>query len=264
MKELNAKEDILRSEYSTLEERNFEFNVLVKKLTRDGRQKLQTLRSNSMQPLMKRIENKLAKAAVSMGFVEVLTPTFISKSFVKKMGIKETDSLWKQIFWLDGSKCLRPMLAPNLYQLLYYLSKIWREVKIFEIGSCFRRDTRGQQHLNEFTMFNIVEMSPHLNAEKRVREIVDSIMRQIKLFKYELKKIPSDVYGETYDIIVNNIEVASAVAGPHPLDENWNITDPWAGAGFGVERLTMVIGNFNNITRVGRSLIYLDGVRLNL
>lgn len=113
-------------------------------------------------------------------------------------------------------------------------------------------------------MLNIVEMSPRLNADKRVKEMIDEIMVKMKMPKYTQEKIPSEVYGDTYDVVVNNIEVASAVAGPHPLDENWNITDPWAGVGFGVERLAMVLGNFNNVARVGRSLIYLDGVRLNL
>jgi len=59
----------------------------------------------------------------------------------------------------------------------------------------------------------------------------------------------------------------SAVVGPHPLDDAWGIVDPWVGLGFGLEKLVMVRQEYQNIQRVGRSLIYLiylDGIRLNI
>jgi len=80
---------------------------------------------------------------------------------------------------------------------------------------------------------------------------------------YELAHKPSDVYGETIDV-VSGLEVGSAAMGPHSLDANWGIFDPWVGVGFGLERLAMVRGGFQNIQRVSRSLEYLDGVRLNI
>jgi hypothetical protein len=63
---------------------------------------------------------------------------------------------------------------------------------------------------------------------------------------------------------VAGIEVASGVTGPHRLDTRWGIFDPWVGIGFGLERLCQVKAGYANIKRVGRSLKYLDGVRLNI
>jgi len=37
---------------------------------------------------------------------------------LEKMTITSEHPLSKQVFWLDYNKCLRPMLAPNLYYLL--------------------------------------------------------------------------------------------------------------------------------------------------
>ena len=81
--------------------------------------------------------------------------------------------------------------------------------------------------------------------------------------KFSFKTHKSEVYGETLDIL-SNIEVASGAMGPHPLDSNWGISDPWVGLGFGLERLLMARENLQNIQRAGRALVYLDGERLNI
>ena len=52
--------------------------------------------------------------------------------------------------------------------------------------------------------------------------------------------------------------------GPHPLDGNWGIVEPWVGLGFGLERLLLAREGYPNIERAGRSLSYVDGVRLNI
>jgi len=52
--------------------------------------------------------------------------------------------------------------------------------------------------------------------------------------------------------------------GPHPLDEQWGIIDPWVGIGFGLERLLMIKEGSQNVQSMGRSLTYLNGVRLNI
>jgi phenylalanyl-tRNA synthetase alpha chain len=48
------------------------------------------------------------------------------------------------------------------------------------------------------------------------------------------------------------------------MDDAWGIVEPWVGLGFGVERLIMAREGYPNIERAGRSLSYVDGVRLNL
>ena len=52
--------------------------------------------------------------------------------------------------------------------------------------------------------------------------------------------------------------------GPHPLDRPWKINETWIGIGFGLERLLMAAENTRNLAKFGRSLAYLDGIRLNL
>ena len=52
--------------------------------------------------------------------------------------------------------------------------------------------------------------------------------------------------------------------GPHALDRPWRITDAWVGIGFGLERLIMAAEGSESLARLGRSLSYLDGIRLNI
>ena len=66
------------------------------------------------------------------------------------------------------------------------------------------------------------------------------------------------------DVEVNGQEVCSASYGPLPMDDNWGIVEPWVGLGFGLERLLMAREGYPNIERAGRSLTYVDGVRLNI
>jgi len=181
------------------------------------------------------------------------------------MSIESDHDLFKQVFWVEEKKCLRPMLAPNLYFLLRELDKIWEKpVRIFEVGPCFRKDTKGRHHLNEFTMLNLVELGLSLNQRKeRLEELAALIMETCGITEYSFVSHRSEVYGETIDVL-SDFEVASGAMGPHPLDSNWGITDTWVGIGFGLERLLMVRENFQNIQRAGRALVYLDGERLNI
>ncbi|HZK02440.1 MAG TPA: hypothetical protein VFC96_06235, partial [Anaerovoracaceae bacterium] len=74
-----------------------------------------------------------------------------------------------------------------------------------------------------------------------------------------------EVYGETLDVVKDDIELGSGAFGPHPLDEKWGIFDTtWAGIGFGLERIAMVSGDYSGIKRIGRSIAFLDGSRLNI
>ena len=168
-------------------------------------------------------------------FVQVTTPTILSKGLLKKMSIDDTHPLTSQIFWLDKDKCLRPMLAPHLYFVLQDLLRIWEKpVRIFEIGSCFRKESHGARHSN-----------------------VDD---------YIIQSESSAVYGETIDILDgrNRLELGSAAMGPHVLDRAWQITDAWVGIGFGLERLLMVAEGSQSLGKMGKSLAYLDGIRLNI
>jgi phenylalanyl-tRNA synthetase alpha chain len=144
------------------------------------------------------------------------------------------------------------------------LRRISTPVSIFEVGSCFRKETKGREHAEEFTMLNAVELAPRKSAGERLREIVDLTLGAIGAADYRFQKVESEVYGETIDIMMNDIEIASAVTGPHALDGNWHVIDPWAGVGFGLERLAMVRKPSKNLGHVSRSLSHLDGSALNI
>jgi phenylalanyl-tRNA synthetase alpha chain len=160
------------------------------------------------------------------------------------------------------------MLAPHLYFVLKDLLRLWeRPVRIFEIGSCFRKESQGAHHANEFTMLNLVEMGlESSDRQKRLEELADLVTRTAGVDEFVFQSVDSTVYGETVDILAgeNRLEVGSSAMGPHELDRAWQITDAWVGIGFGLERLLMVAEDIKSMGRLGRSLGYLDGIRLNL
>jgi phenylalanyl-tRNA synthetase alpha chain len=113
-------------------------------------------------------------------------------------------------------------------------------------------------------MLNLVELGlPQEKRFERLKELVSLLMGAVGINKYQLVSKPSEVYGETIDIMTG-IELCSAAMGPHSLDAAWDIIDSWVGLGFGLERLVMEKKGYKNIQRAGRSLMYLDGVRLNI
>ena len=217
-------------------------------------------------PALRRLEESLRAALTGAGLVEVVTPTIVGGDALRKMGVEPGSEMGQQVFRLDGDRCLRPMLAPNLYTLLRRLARIWKQpFAIYEIGSCFRRDTKGSRHLNEFTMLNLVELgTPLERRDERLRELAVVVLEAAGVTGYELTRKHSEVYGDELDVVVAGLEVCSTALGPHPLDDAWAITDPWVGLGFGLERLLVARDGLAGIERVGRSLRYLDGVRLQL
>lgn len=262
--ELGAGLETLEMHFNLETERNRYFNALSKELSTKNMEILNQLRTTVRRPALTRIAAQAVESLVKAGFVEVVTPAFLSRNLIKKMNILENDDLWQQIFWIDKNRCLRPMLAPNLYFILGHLQRLWpRPIQLFEIGSCWRRESKGAHHIEEFTMLNLVELGCQGEPQNRLVEIVDLVMSTFGL-SYELVKEGSQVYGFTMDVICKEVEVASGATGPHPLDRNWNITDSWAGLGVGLERVAMLVTGKMNIHRVGRSLIYLDGARLNI
>lgn len=265
LRELNAAESVLAKQFSGSEERNRSFFTFEQNLARQSRQSLQDLRTKRRRPRLCELEDTLIQALMKQDFVQVITPLLISKESLAKMSIESDHNLFKQVFWVEENKCLRPMLAPNLYFLLRELVNIWEKpVRIFEVGPCFRKDTKGRHHLNEFTMLNLVELGlPVTQRKERMEELATLIMETCGITEFSFISHRSEVYGETTDVL-SDFEVASGAVGPHPLDSNWGITDPWIGIGFGLERLLMIRENFQNIQRAGRALVYLDGERLNI
>lgn len=268
LKELEAAGLELTRGFDSSTAREKAYQKLEKELVRKGRERLQSFRDTRLRPGLCRLESRLADVLVKDGFVQVTTPIIMSKGLLAKMSIDSDHPLSEQVFWLDHHKCLRPMLAPHLYYVLKDLLRLWEKpVRIFEIGPCFRKESRGAKHTSEFTMLNLVEMGlPEQEREDRLRMLGARVAEAAGVRDYRFETVPSEVYGTTIDIVAgkDRVEVGSAAMGPHPLDRHWDLAENWVGIGFGLERLLMVAKKAESLSRMGRSLSYLDGVRLNI
>jgi len=257
-------EELIDLSFLTTSEREQKFDEIELALVRRNKEGLLRLLTSTRRPVLRQIEREMAQALIEAGFTEVVTPSIISREFIIRMGITEAHDLWKQIFWLDAKRCLRPMLAPNLYHVMRELRRISKPVSIFEVGSCFRKESKGREHSEEFTMLNAVELAPKKSASERLKEMIDISLRSVGMTDYRLQKVESEVYGETVDVVVKEVEVASGAIGPHALDRNWSVIEPWAGVGFGLERLAMVRKPSKILGHVSRSLSHLDGSSLSV
>lgn len=266
--ELNGEEALIDQEFDDTKAREKAFKEMERDLINESKDALFRLRDGARRPILCEIETKLVKwLTEEEGFTQVVTPIMLPRKMLEKMTIGEDHPLNDQVFWVDKNKCLRPMLAPNLYDMMRSLQKVWGDpVRIFEVGPCFRKESQGAQHLNEFTMLNFVELGGVKEGEQmaRLRELAVKAMKVIDFDDYDLITDESVVYGETLDVVSGDLEVASGAFGPHPLDDKWGIFDTWVGIGFGLERLAMMKEQYHNIKRVGRSLAYLSGARLNI
>lgn len=265
LQELNASEVQQEMSFESQQDRDRAFQEQERLLVHQGKLRLQELREITKRPSLCVLEQKLVEALTQKGFVQVVTPTIISKISLAKMSVSDDHSLFSQVFWLDPKRCLRPMLAPNLYTLWKDLLRLWEKpIRIFEIGTCYRKESKGALHLNEFTMLNLTELGlPEDQRQQRLEELAALVMDTVGITDYQLELTTSVVYGDTLDVI-KGIELGSSAMGPHVLDDQWGIIDPWVGIGFGLERLLMVKEEAQNVQSMGRSLTYLDGVRLNI
>lgn len=265
--ELDAAPDILAMEFDTTEARNAEFRKIETSMAKAARERLKDLVEDRKITFTEEVSRKLQDWLLRDGYTKVSTPTIITRQMLEKMTIDEFHHLSEQVFWLDRKRCLRPMLAPNLYVMMRELKRITNEpVKIFEIGSCFRKESQGAKHMNEFTMLNCVELGVIEDGKQveALKEMAHSAMAALGIEDYELVVEESTVYGSTVDIEIDGIEVASGSYGPHFLDKQWGVFDTWVGIGFGVERLAMAMSKSKTIKRYGRSISFIDGQPLNI
>ena len=255
-------EDRSDMEFPDTAERDKQFAKLMSKTQAANDAGIADLIANPHRHDLSRLEAAIAEKLTARGFIEVRTPIMISTNALSKMTITPEHPLYKQVFFVDDKRCLRPMLAPNLYVVMRKLrDHTDGSVKIFEIGSCFRKESKSSRHLEEFTMMNLVELGPDGDATEHLRSWVSAVMGAVGL-DYTLSREESDVYVETLDVEVDGVEVASGAVGPHPLDPAHDIHEPWAGVGFGLERLLMLRDGRSGIRKTSRGLSYLDGYRI--
>jgi phenylalanyl-tRNA synthetase alpha chain len=265
--ELGAAPEILRLTFNEDQARNTAFQKQVAALTRSGRETLAALRLSHRRPALCRLESALTEALTELGFVQVTTPILLARGLLNRMGVTTDHPLNKQVYWVDKDKCLRPMLAPHLYYVMKDLLRLWQKpVAIFEIGPCFRRETDGARHSSEFTMLNLCEFGLSEEARQtRIEALAAAVLKTAGITRFSYETESSAVYGATVDVVdETGLELGSGAMGPHPLDRAWKVTDTWVGIGFGLERLLMAAKGGNSLGRHGRSLSYLDGVRLNI
>ena len=267
LKELGADQKTMSALFDTNEERNHSYQTLEKKLVKLEKSRLDDFLTSQLQPKLYKLECRLTEVLNQQGFSRVTTPTIISRTQLAKMSIDEQNPLFDKVFWINAKQCLRPMLAPTLYPLMYELARVGKmPIRFFEIGPCFRKESDTAQHNNEFTMLNLVEMGlPEDERHDRLVELGQLIADAAGLKEYTFEKESSAVYGDTIDIVCgeNKLEIASGAMGPHRLDHAWRITDTWVGLGFGLERILMMKEGSDSIGKWGKSLAYLDGIRLN-
>lgn len=266
--ELNADKDDLDRQFESKTDRDAFYREREKYYADINRQRIKECLNISHEVALVTVQKRISQwLTEKKQFTQVATPAFITKDMLSKMTITPEHALYNQVFWIDDKKCLRPMLAPNLYELMRDLKRTTRQpVRIFEVGSCFRKESQGSQHLNEFTMLNLVQFGGIEEGSQMqiLKDMATEAMDFLHIENYELVMENSEVYNETLDIVVDGMEIASCSFGPHSLDERWGVFDAWVGMGFGIERLAMAMNDYNNIKRVGRSLTYFNGARLTV
>lgn len=266
--ELDADATALARTFDDAHQRNRAFQTLEKERVTVQRRHLDALRHGPRRPRLCLLETALVNVMVSHGFVQVSTPLLMSRGLLSKMSITAAHPLFEQVYWVDRDKCLRPMLAPHLYYVIKDLLRLWEKpIRIFEVGTCFRKETEGARHAAEFTMLNLCEFGlPEDQRRQRLEYLAALIMDGAGIDRYRLESETSAVYGSTVDVVsdADGLELGSGAMGPHPLDRAWRISDTWVGIGFGLERLLMTAEGGTNLSRFSRSISYLDGIRLNI
>ena len=240
-----------------------EFAALEAELTARRKQELCDIYENSREHMLAKLERDISAFLISKGFIEIKSSLLIPEEYIIRMGIDKDVELSKQVFRTDDGQCLRPMLAPVLYNYLRRLDKILPDpIKIFEIGPCYRKESDGSSHLEEFTMVNFCQMGEGSTRENLV-QLIDEFLTHLGI-SYKIEGDECMVYGATLDVMHGDLELSSAVVGPVPMDIDWGVNKPWIGAGFGLERLLKVRHNFKNIKRGSRSEFYYNGIHTSL
>ncbi len=239
------------------------FKEIESTLLTQRRQELRKMYEDDRENLLGKLERTITEFFVDRGFLEIKSPILIPFEYMERMGVGEDKKLAEQIFRVDDNMCLRPMLAPGLYNCLRKFDNVLPDpIRIFEIGPCYRKESDGKSHLEEFTMLNFCQMGSRCSREN-LEYLIEDFLEFLGI-DYEIVADSCMVYGDTIDVMHKDLELSSAVVGPIPMDMDWGIDKPWMGAGFGLERLLKVKHDFKNIKRSSRSESYYNGIGTNL
>jgi pyrrolysyl-tRNA synthetase len=239
------------------------FTEIESTLLTQRKQELRLIYEEDRENLLGKLERTITEFFVDRGFLEIKSPIMIPFEYMERMGVGEDKKLAEQIFRVDENMCLRPMLAPGLYNCLRKFDNVLPDpIRIFEIGPCYRKESDGKSHLEEFTMLNFCQMGSRCTREN-LEYLIEDFLEFLGI-DYEIVADSCMVYGNTIDVMHKDLELSSAVVGPIPMDMDWGVDKPWMGAGFGLERLLKVKHDFKNIKRAARSESYYNGISTNL
>ncbi|MDR1657499.1 MAG: pyrrolysine--tRNA(Pyl) ligase large subunit [Deltaproteobacteria bacterium] len=267
LRDLGAEEDIIGQCFERTQDRDAVFLQAEAKLSSWVRDQVRQSLAKGGRPATELLIESVAEVLSSMGLVQVSTPIIMSRARLVRMGLENDPLLAAQVFWLDPKRCLRPMLAPHLYEYMLDLSRLATDpYGIFEIGPCFRKESRGARHANEFTMLNLVEVGlPVEKRRERLSQLAGVVLDNAGIKDWRLEQTQSTVYGSTIDVVDSKgLELASCSIGPHPLDSAWGFDGTWVGLGIGIERLVMAASGLERMSPVGRGLGRLLGWPLRL
>lgn len=267
LSELGVSTEALSSQFVTAHEANREFQKYEQMALKLNRSHIRSIIEDVHETSRDSLQWTLAHVLRENGFTQLSTPTIISEKFLSRMGIDAGHPLRDQVFWIGDRLCLRPMLACGLYDISQKLLRFCSDpLRVFEMGSCYRRESKGNKHLAEFTMINIVEWNtPEHEREQRLKEITRLVLDTACVKHYTFVLEESAVYGKGFDVVDEcGMELASSSMGPHLLDSNWGIDTSWVGIGFGIERLLYSLYGKGSIQAYGKSTNYLDGMNLNI
>ena len=267
LRDLGAPKGLGEISFDSAFAREAAFKGEERRLAASGRAAVREFLKNGGRHPVELLRERLARRLSREGLAEVSTPIIMSRARLARMGLEGDPLLSEQVFWLDEKRCLRPMLAPHLYEYMLDLARLSEgPFGIFEIGPCFRKESKGARHGGEFTMLNLVEVGTPLESRlERIKELCAILLGEAGLESFAFETAESSVYGQTVDVVApGDLELASCSMGPHPLDAAWGFDGTWVGVGMGLERLAMAALGLDRISPVARGLGRLGGLTLKL
>ena len=122
--ELGATSEDLQAGFADSAERNRAFQRLESRLVMEQHERLDALCEGPRRPFILELEERLSAVLRTAGFLQVHTPIILSRARLEKMGVFDGSIMEKQVFWIDSKRCLRPMLAPHLYEYMREVGRL--------------------------------------------------------------------------------------------------------------------------------------------
>ncbi|MBI5416779.1 O-phosphoserine--tRNA ligase [Candidatus Poribacteria bacterium] len=171
----------------------------------------------------------------------------------------------KQLKPIAGKLTLRSHMTASWFGVISnLLSKEELPIKLFSIGSRFRREQRlDASHLYESTSASVVIVSENMSVEDGFAFTMKILNKLgFKDTKFEAKKVTSKYYaiGSEYEVYSNfmgkYLEIANIGFYSPVALANYDIQYPVFNLGFGVERMAMILNNVSDIRKLVYGYVY--------